>query len=253
VVVNPTYQNLFGMLNVKKKPLDDVKVRQALSYAFPYGDVVKSVMNGYATQSFGTIPKGLAAFDSTAKQYSLDLDKAKALLAEAGVKEGTTLSMTYATGDTSEEQIGELWKANLAKLGITLNLQPMSWEAQWALAKGDPANAQDVFVMYWWPTYVTAYDFLFNLYHGEKSPNYNLGYYNNPKYDALIDKGNETSATDPAAATKMFQDAQKMLIDDAAGVFFYDQENVHIIRSNVKGYIDNPAYSHVVFVYDLTK
>ena len=161
--------------------------------------------------------------------------------------------MTYATSDQLESTAGELWKANLAQLGITLTLQPMAWEAQWQLAKADPATAQDIFVMYWWPTYVTPYDYLLNLFHSEESPVYNLGYYANPAFDALIDEAATLSGTDRARAEAMFIEAQRMVIADAAAVFMLDKPNIHIIRSDIKGYKDNAAYGHVVFVNDLNR
>ncbi|MBI3763608.1 MAG: ABC transporter substrate-binding protein, partial [Chloroflexi bacterium] len=172
-------------------------------------------MSGYATQSHGVVPTGMFGYDPTLFQFNHDTDKAKALLAEAGHPNGGfELTMTFATGDTIEEQAGELWKAELDKLGVKLNLQPLAWEAQWDLGKGDPAKAQDVFAMYSWPTYVTPYDSLFNMFHSEEKPLFNLGYYNNPKFDALIDDANQLSGADKAAAGKKFQEAQKMLVDD---------------------------------------
>ncbi len=253
VLSNPAYQNLVGQFNVKKAPLDNVKVRQALSYAFPYQVFIDTALEGYATQSRGLIPTGMFGYDAAAMQYTTDLDKAKALLAEAGVEEGLELTMTYAIGDTVEQAAGELWKAELAKLGITLNLQPMSWEAQWDLGKGDPSKAQDIFVMYWWPSYVTPYDFFFNLFHSEESTLFNLGYYSDPAFDTLIDQANEVSGGDKAKAEEMFKQANSMLIDNAAALFFFDQSNIHVIRDDIKGYVDNPAYPHVVFVYQLTR
>jgi peptide/nickel transport system substrate-binding protein len=187
-------------------------------------------------------------------QYSYDLDKAKELLAEAGYPDGGfELLYTYSTGDLDEQQLGELWKAELAKLGIDLQVQGMNWEAQWDLGKSDPQKAQDVFVMYWWPTYVTPYDFLFNMFHSEEDILFNLGYYRNPEYDELIDTANTFSGSDRAKATDMFVQAQEMLVDDAASMFFYDRSNIHLTRADIKGYADNPAYPHVVFVYQLSR
>jgi len=51
----------------------------------------------------------------------------------------------------------------------------------------------------------------------------------------------------------MFIDAQKMLIDDAVSLFFYDVANIHIARSDIQGFVDNPAYPHVVFAYELSR
>lgn len=181
-----------------------------------------------------------------------DLDGAKALLAEAGV---TTLelSLTCGAGDTIQSLAAELWRANLATLGVTLTVQPMTWEAQWQLAKADPAAAQDIFVMYWWPTFVTPFDFLFNLFYSEESPNFNLGYYSNPAFDALLDAANVLSASDRAASEAGFRDAQRLVIDDAAAVFMMDTPNVHVIRSDISGFVDNPAYGHITFVHQLRR
>ena len=254
VVTIPAFQNLVGLMNTQKGPLKDAKVRRALSYSFPYDTFIKTAIGGYATQSKGPIPVGMFGHAADLKPYAYDLDKAKALLKEAGFeKGGFELSVTYATGNTVEQQMGELWKAELAKLGITLNLKPMAWEAQWELGKGDASKAQDIFVMYWWPTYITPYDFLFTLFHSEEKPLFNLGYYRNPKYDEVIDKANEMLGTDKTAAAKSFGEAQKMLLDDAASVFFYDQSNIHIVREDLKGYVDNPAYPHIVFAYELSR
>jgi peptide/nickel transport system substrate-binding protein len=254
VVVNPSFQNLVGLLNTRKPPLDDPKVRQALSYSFPYEVFINTAIGGYATQARGVIPAGMYGSDSSLFQYSFELDKAKSLLSEAGHPEGGfEITMTYVTGNTVEQQAGELWKAELAKLGITLNLQPMAWEAQWDLAKGDPVKAQDVFVMYWWPTYATPYDFLFNMFHTEETPLFNLGYYSNADFDKLIDNANTLSGSDKAKAGSMFKEASKKLVEDAASLFIFDQSNIHIVHSDIKGFVDNPAYSHVVFAYELSR
>jgi peptide/nickel transport system substrate-binding protein len=183
-----------------------------------------------------------------------DLDRAKQLLAEAGYPEGgLTLLYTHVAEDLDEQQIGELWRAELAKIGVDLEVQGLAWEAQWDMAKTNPETAQDIFAFYWWPTYVTPYDFLFSLFHSEDEPFFNLGYYNNPEFDQLIDQANEVSGTDIEEASRMFAEAQQMLIDDAAAIFIVDLPNIHVIRDNINGYIDNPAYSHVVFWYDLRR
>jgi len=254
VYTNPSFQNLLGLLNHRKPPLDNTKVRQAISYAFPYKQFIENVMQGYATQAYGPIPAGMWGHSKELFQYYYDLDKAKELLAEAGYPEGGfKLLMTYATGDLDEQQVGELWKAELAKLGIELEVQGMAWEAQWDLAKSDPTKAQDILVFYWWPDIVSPYSFLYGMFHCEEEILFNLGYYCNPEFDALIDKANELSGSDRAEAERLFIEAQKMLIENADAVFFYDVANTHILRSDIKGYVDNPAYPHVVFFYQLSR
>jgi len=146
-----------------------------------------------------------------------------------------------------------LTRLGKGEFGVTLDLQGLAWEAQWDLGKGDPATAQDVFVMYWWPTYVTPYDFLFNMFHSEEQPLFNLGYYRSAAFDQTIDGANEVSGADKAAAEAMFRTAAKTLVDEAVALFFFDQDNIHVVRSDIQGYVDNPAYSHVVFIYQLSR
>jgi peptide/nickel transport system substrate-binding protein len=254
VYVNPSFMNLLGLYNMKKEPTNNKLVRQALSYAFPYKQFIESAMLGQATQAYGPVPVGMWGFSEDLFQYSYDLDKARELLTEAGYPEGGfDLLMTYATGDLDEQQVGELWKAELAKLGINLEVRAMEWEPQWDLAMSDPMAAQDILVFYWWPDYITPYTYLFNMFHCEEEILFNLGYYCNPEFDELIDRGNELAGSDRAEAERLFIGAQEILIEDAAAAFFYDRANNHELRSDIKGYVDNPAYPHIIFVYKLWK
>jgi peptide/nickel transport system substrate-binding protein len=253
VIVNPSFQNLLALLNHVKEPTSNPKVRQALAYSFPYEKVVKSLYGGLGTQASGPVPSKMWGHDPKTMQYKQDLDKAKQLFAEAGVGSGLTLKCTYVSGDLNEQQVGELWKADLAKIGVTLDIQGMAWEAQWDLGKTNPAKAQDIFLFYWWPDYVTPYSFLYAMFHSEEKPNFNLGYYNNAEFDKTITQGNEASGSDKTKASALFGKAQQMLADDSAAIFVVDLPNVHAIRDNLTGFVDNPAYPHIVFWYDLKR
>ncbi|MDQ2065888.1 ABC transporter substrate-binding protein [Xinfangfangia sp. CPCC 101601] len=252
VVVNPSFETLFGLYNTKRAPLDNPKVRLALSMAFPYDDVIMAGTAGLGTRAKGVVPTGIWGHDADAPIPPTDLEAAAAILAEEGVS-GLELVMTYSTTQEISALAGELWKANLETLGVTLTLQPMAWEAQWQMAKSDPASAQDIFVMYWWPTYVTPHDYLLSLFRSEDEPLFNLGYYSNPKFDEVLDEAARLSGVDRPKAEEMFIEAQRIVVEDAAAVFMLDRPNVHIIRSDIKGYTDNPAYGHVTFVGDMSR
>ena len=254
VDITPSFQNLIFLLNHVKTPTDDTLVRQALSYSFPYEAVAEHLYAGLGTQSRGPIPAGLWGHGPNLTQYSYDLDKARELLEDAGYPDGGfEIRYTFAAGNLDERQVGELWKAELAKLGIDLKLQGMQWEAQWALAISDPTTAQHVFALYWWQDIVSPYCGLFGMFHTEEVWQWNFAYYSDPEFDALIDEANELSGVDIDAATEMFIEAQEMLLEDATGIFVLDIPDVHVIRSDITGYVNNPAYAHVVFWYDLRR
>lgn len=254
LVVNSSLINVQGLINTKKKPLDDPRVRQAISYAFPYDDVVNSVMGGYATQARGILPQGMEGADPDGLQYTLDLQKSEKLLKEAGVDPSTlSLTLTYSIGDAVQQQIAELYKASLANIGVVLDVQPMSWPARSSLARSDPAKAQDIFLLKWWPTYVTPYDYLANMFKTEQTPIFNLAYYNNPDFDQLLEKANDLQGVDKAAALEQFKKAQATIVNDAVALFMFDQKNAHLVSNKVSGYVDQLAYGEVVFLYDLSK
>lgn len=90
-------------------------------------------------------------------QYAQDLDQARALLAEAGVAEGSLeLTLTYAAENSTEEAFAPLIADALAQIGMTVTIEPMLFSQQWEAAKSDPANAQDIFLVLCWPTYSDA-------------------------------------------------------------------------------------------------
>ncbi len=254
VYQNPSFQNFLGLVNVQKPPLDDKLVRQALSYSVHYDLFIEGVMGDRAVQARGPVPAGMWGHGENLHQYSHDLDKARELLAEAGHPDGGfDLLYTFAAGDVDEQQFGEVWKAELAKLGINLEIREMNWEAQWDLGMSDPQEAQDIFAFYWWPDYVSPYTFLWGMFHSEEEIVFNLGYYRNTEYDEMIDEANSLAGSDRQKAEEMFIQAQAILVEDAAALFIYDIANLHVARADIKGFVDNPGYPHVVFAYHLTR
>jgi peptide/nickel transport system substrate-binding protein len=250
VYTSPQYQNLLGFFNNKKFPLNNTLVRQAISYAIPYDQIITGVLHGFGSQSIGPIPSGMPGHFDDLPKYTYDLNKAKQLLAQAGYPNGGfKLLLTYLTGDTREEGTVELIKSSLKDLNIELDIRAMTWIEQWSLAQGDPLKAQDIFVMYWWPTLLSPYDFLLNLFHSESTIVFNMGYYYHPEVDSLIDQGYALEGSDKTQAFGLYKQAQKMVIDDAAVLFLWDLQDIHIVRSTISGFRYNPAYTTVVFFY----
>lgn len=255
VFEGPSYQNLMFFFNTAKKPLDNKLVRQALSYAFPYADVVKYAMGDYATQARGAIPANHWGHGDDIPQYSYDIAKAKDLLAKAGYPNGGfSLHLTYLSGDEAEKKAAELYKSELTKLNIDLEIRTMPWDSQWELSKSeDPNKRQDIMAMYWWPDYASPASWLINLYHSEDTINYNMAYWKNKSFDELVDRANEESGVDRSAADKLYVDAQKILVDEAPAIFLYDKKSIYVMGKSFHGYQHNPIYPNVVFFYDTYK
>ncbi|GAG47578.1 unnamed protein product, partial [marine sediment metagenome] len=187
-------------------------VRKALAYALDYDGVIEGVMGGYARQSRGVIPFGLWGYSDQVKQYTFSPTTAEVLLEQAGYPDGGfKLLLTYVAGDENERRTGELWKAQLAKLGVELEIRGMPWEAQVNLgAAEDPNDRQDIMLFYWWPDYPDPHSFLSQMF--ETQPLlYNFSYYSNPVYDALINVAKRKALLERKAAIELYLEAQNIL------------------------------------------
>lgn len=254
IVHTPSFQNLLALFNTAKtpdRPISNPLVRKALAHAIPYKDIVEEVLGGYGRQSRGVVPFGLWGYSEEVKQYTYNLGAAKQLLAVAGYPNGGfSLLLTHVAGDDNERRVAELWKSELAKLNINLEIRGMPWDAQIALGHAaDPNERQDIFLFYWWPDYAHPHSFLSAMFETLEPPLFNFSYYSNPVYDELINKANILAGIDRNEAIRLYVQAQNILMEDAAGVAIYDMEYVRAKRASLKGYVDNPAYPHVVFWY----
>jgi peptide/nickel transport system substrate-binding protein len=258
VEINPSWQNMFGLLNTQPpSPLSDKLVRQAISYAVPYDICVSEIRHGYATQSYGVVPPGLLGHSDNLPQYNYNLTKASQLLADAGYPDGKglrSLVLTYNAGDEDERRFAEILKAELAKIGVTLDIQALAWTAQMAKAAGPPEERQDIFLFYWWPDYPDPYSWLRSMFHSVPEGQeivFECAYYNNSQYDALIDEAYSITGLDKTRAQQLYEQAQRILIDDAVALFIYDWTYVRARRAELKGYVDNPAYPNAYMLYDM--
>ena len=252
-VEEPSFFNYVGLFNVNNKALADVRVRQALSYAIPYDDIVTVGAQGYGTQSRGPVPAGVFPYSADVPQYSQDIVKAKDLLAAAGYPGGGfKLEITYASENQNEARFAPLLKEAFAAVGVEVTLTPMLFNQQWERAKGDPANRQDMFIVLYWPTYSDAgADNLWSLFHSSEKPFFNLSYWNDPAYDKLVDDAGALTATQRDAAQAKYVEAMKLLVDQAPGVFFYDTKFVTVVPKRIAGYQYNLNYPFAQFFYPL--
>ncbi|MGR0220848.1 ABC transporter substrate-binding protein [Agromyces sp. ZXT2-6] len=240
--------NFLAFFNTTRPPLDDPKVRQALSYAIPYDDIIEVGGQGYGTQARGPVPKGIFPYSDDVPQYTQDLDAAAALLEEAGHADGLELTLTYASENSSEARFVPLIKDAFAKIGVTVDVRAELFNQQWENAKSDPATAQDIFVVYYWPTYSDAgADNLYSLFHSSESPFFNLSYWNDPEYDALIDEAGTLTGVDRDAAQAKYVEAMTLLVDQAPGVFLYDAQAVTVVPPELSVGKFNENYPFTTF------
>jgi peptide/nickel transport system substrate-binding protein len=251
----PSFFNYVGYFNTLRPPLDNAKVRQALSYAIPYEDIIKIGAKGLGTQSRGPVPEGVWPWSPAVPQYTYDIEKAKSLLTEAGFEGGGfSMRITYAAENDTEAAFVPLIKDSFAQIGVDATVEAIGFSQQWEEAKSDPANAQDMFIVLYWPTYSDAgSDNLWSLFYYTEKPFFNLSYWDNPTYNTTLDEAIGLTVTDPAASQAKYVEAMTLLVDEAPGVFFFDTKAVFIIPNRVQGFNYNLNYPFVqYFFYELS-
>ncbi|MDR0915716.1 MAG: ABC transporter substrate-binding protein, partial [Oscillospiraceae bacterium] len=116
-------------LNNLRAPFTDVRVRQALSYAINVQEIIDLVNDGYGEKAGSPVIPGLSKYYNTVlnNSYPTDLNKAKSLLAEAGLADGFTFDITVPSNYTVHVNTAQVIAQQLAKIGVTANIVQVDW------------------------------------------------------------------------------------------------------------------------------
>ncbi|MBV6479264.1 MAG: Heme-binding protein A [Ignavibacteria bacterium] len=242
LVKQPWLQTVFfGMMQSLELPggkdgpfVNNKKLRQALNYAVDKNRILKFVLKNRGAPALnGPIPAGMPGFNQEIIGYSYNKEKAKQLLAEAGYPEGKGLNLTLVTGnDEIQKTIAIAVQEQLKEFGINLILEQMLqatlisrqeegvfpfWRASWGADYFDPEN----FMALFYSKNITP-----------KGPN-RVGY-SNPVIDELYEKSLEI--TNFAERQKIYDEMQKIVIDDAAWLYLYYNQKVYLLQKNIEGF-----------------
>jgi peptide/nickel transport system substrate-binding protein len=130
VISTPQYNSVtFISMNNTIPPFDNINVRRAIAYALPYDDMFKAALFGRGTPLFGATwadGKPTTSAYPSPQPVTLDLDKAKAFLKEAGMPDGFSTTFSFNVGQASTaEPMAALVKESLAKIGIKVDIQKL--------------------------------------------------------------------------------------------------------------------------------
>jgi peptide/nickel transport system substrate-binding protein len=112
-------------MNPSYPPLDEVRVRQALSFATPYQRIVEKVYRGFAGPAAGPLSDHAAGFDPYLRPYTYDPERARELLREAGHGNGFRTTLAYNTADPLGEPVSAQLRSAFEDVGVTLELEAL--------------------------------------------------------------------------------------------------------------------------------
>lgn len=241
---NASNRILYFAMNNKIKPFDNEKVRQAINYAIPYDELLTGVMYGQAKQMKSSVASNTPGFTDAGYVYEYNLDKAKALLKEAGYEKGFSFDFTLGSGFDDWEDDAVLIQAELAKIGVTMNINKLA-RAQF-LEKQKEKNLTAYISK--WTSFVNdpGYHLGFLMY-GKGSSNYQN--YENAEVDKLWEEAN--TETDAAKRSELYMKAQELITTDAPWAYLYEYNRIVGMSNKISGYAFYP--DEVIRFYPLSK
>jgi len=216
-------------LNAKIEPFGNPKVRQAMNFAFPQQQVLKTVFQGLAEPLTGCMPNIYAGFTDKFWKYKYDPEMAKALLKEAGLGSGFKTSLAYNAGDPVQEPIAILYQTALREIGVELELKKVP-AATFYNAVSERKQPMIFYVdSPWCPDVGYSMTLYFN---SDSFVNYSN--YKNDEVDKLIKDTARTN--DQKARVEMMTKAQEIVMSEAPWVFISYPGYHFARRSNLKGF-----------------
>ena len=191
---------------------------------------------------------GLICSPCTAMQYNHDETKAKAEWDKVTSKP-TSLTFLYSDNDPNWEPIALATQSSLNKLGINVKLEKLANATMRdRVGKGD----YDIAIGNWSPDFADPYMFMNYWFESDKKglPG-NRSFYENSEVDKLL--RNALATTDQTQRTRDYQQAQKIVIDDAAYVYLFQKNYQLAMNKEVKGFVFNPMLEQVFNINTMSK
>lgn len=230
VQLNPSTAIQHVLLNVTKAPLNNVKLRQALSWATDRAGIVKAVLYGNGTPATSFLPITTPFFNKQMKAYTLDLAKAQALIKESGVATPLTLRGMVWAGNADAQTSMTLLKGMWAKIGVNLEIEPLDRAA--ATQRMRNLDYQ-VYISGWTndvpdPSELASYEFDF-----VTAKSYHTGY-QSAAMTALIKQGEREM--DAGKRRQIYYKMQDLAIADAPLIWLYYAPYTDAINKNMHGF-----------------
>lgn len=224
--------------NCEKAPFDDVRVRQAITMALPTPQIIKAVLRGVGAPAVGPIAPNVKYANPDLEPMAYDVEKAKALLAEAGYPDGFKASI-WTNDKKARIDIATIAQNQLKKIGVEVDIQVLEWGAY---LEGLTQKKHDMFIVGWTCQTPDPDMAVFAPFHSSMKGNNNFTFYGDDEVDALLEKGRVTP--DGPERQQVYYDIQDALRERGPWVFMYNDEQIIGTQDYVEGFTVSPFGFH---------
>lgn len=233
LAVFPEFSVSYIGFNTHKPPFDDVNIRQAFCHAVNKERIINLILKGTVTKADGILPMDMPGYNNELQGLDYDVAKAKSLIASSKYESVANLPpITFTTsglGGNIHTYLGAIiqdWRENL---GVEVSVRQLEPEI-FNYHLGEEVDG--MFIWGWIADYPDPQNFLDILFH--TGSEYNTGSYSNPEIDALLDR----AGVEPDKTTRfhMYQQAEQILVDEAACLPLWFDKTYLLIKPYVKNY-----------------
>ncbi len=253
IIAAPEFSVSYIGFNTSIAPFDDKKFRQALNHAIDKRLIASEIFSDLAVPAYGVLPPGFPGYNPDLAGLEHDPELAKQLLAESKYADPETrprivmtIPGTGGSPSVSLEAVLGMWEDTL---GVQVEIQQIEWATY--LKDLDARKFQSFSGLGWSADYPDPQDFIDILFYSDSETNH--GAYNNPDVDRLVEDAR--SEPDPVKRVALYQDAEKIIVEDAAWVpMWFSGERYVLVKPHIKDYrmtpMIVPKLSHIYVEYD---
>lgn len=245
-----TFRNFILFFNMRRHPTNNTYFRLAIAHAINIEAFIRDALLGIAIPASGVIPTGFPGHYEGLR-YEYNLTKAREYLNISGVELPVAVEVLYQVDYEEAKHFAEMLKSVLEReLGVKVELNPQSWTALKDMARGvwsHPEKTPHIIIADWWPTMLSAYDYLYTMFHSE-SKEWNFAGYENPEFDELIDEAWYLEGVDYHKATEIYKVAQRRIFDEAVAIGLWDdlRPYAYTRRLEIPPEAFSPFYMYVI-------
>jgi peptide/nickel transport system substrate-binding protein len=253
IYMTQTSHNWPHQINLSQQPFDNKLVRQAMNFAIDRVALCRDLLNNTCEPATSFANQATPWVGESESFYSYDPDRARALLAEAGVQlplTYTVLVSASGSGQMLPVPMNEFVQRNLAAVGINMEMQVIEWNTYIQQLRNGfvDGNAELDGANISWLS-VDPANFIRQFYSGSVPPNgWNIPGYSNPDVDELLEQARATS--DLELRDQYLTQANQIITEDAPWLFIAHDRNPRVLSPRVKNYIqEKHTYTSIVNVW----
>ncbi|MCD2137774.1 glutathione ABC transporter substrate-binding protein [Salinicoccus halitifaciens] len=221
--------------NTEREPLDDKRVRQAISHLVDRQEIIDGIYSGSGRLPKGIVTSNLLGYDDSLEGYPYDVERAKELIEEAGYEDGFEISIL--TNDDDERiNVAVYLQEALEEINVKASVEQLEWGA--FLEKAGQGE-HDIFIQGAPNATGDPDQMLWDVFHSSmKGQQGNRTFFDNENFDQLLQEGRE--ATSNEEREEIYKEAQAILEEEAPMIYFRETESMNAYREEVEGlYIDS--------------